>query len=232
MAQFDYTVVRKARRKTASIVVQPNRTVQFIVPAGMRADAIEAMAIAKQRWVAGKLAELEKSDFQRIEHSYLDGERFLFQGRYLTLMLRHGRGNVEKKGDTLVLSVPPGLSGDDRRCYARAQLTSFCKTQARSLLRRKTRSFGQLHGLEAVHVNIKDYKSRWGCCFGDGRIYYNWKIIMAPEYIMDYVVAHELCHLRIANHSYSYWQLVATIIPDWRERRQWLRINGHALDIT
>jgi len=86
-----------------------------------------------------------------------------------------------------------------------------------------------MHALEPLFVATKEYSSRWGCCFGDGRIYYNWKIIMAPMAIIDYVIIHELCHLRMANHSPGFWSLVENILPDWRDRRLWLRRNGHAL---
>ena len=86
-------------------------------------------------------------------------------------------------------------------------------------------------GVTPVYILVKNYKSRWGTCFGDGRIYYNWKLILAPEGIMEYVVAHELCHLKVPNHSKRFWEFLETEIPDWKARRRWLKINGHALSI-
>ena len=83
-----------------------------------------------------------------------------------------------------------------------------------------------------LSVDVKDYKSRWGGCHFDGRIYYNWKIIIAPHSIVDYVVVHELCHLVYDDHSMKFWKLLGSVLPDYGKRKEWLKNNPSAPFLT
>jgi predicted metal-dependent hydrolase len=76
---------------------------------------------------------------------------------------------------------------------------------------------------------VKDFQSRWGSCTPRGRVDFNWKIIMAPNRVVDYVVVHELCHLKQHDHSPQFWKLVESIMPDYLESKEWLRVNGASL---
>ena len=231
MSLPQYTTIRKQGRKNVSIIVRPDSSVRIIVPHTMEDEAVRHIARTRESWINKKLDEFRNSDFQHTEHHYQEGEQFLFMGRQLTLVISFGRGNIDFGQNTLKARVPPGLKGKDQSLYIRQKLHDHCKVQALNYLREKTCEMSGRHKLSPVYVSVKDYKSRWGSCFSDGRIYYNWKLILAPENIIEYVIAHELCHLKVPNHSKQFWHLVETIIPDWRLRRKWLRINGHALYI-
>lgn len=231
MTPPQYKTIRRRGRKSISIIVRPDRTVQILVPYAMAEKAIEHIVVAKQNWINKKLDELKHSDFQRTDHLYREGEHFLFMGRYLNLVITAGRGSVCISNDDLQVTVPPGLQDEDRTLYIREKLLDYYHAEALKIFREKTTKIGEMFGLIPVYVAVKDYKSRWGTCFSDGRIYYNWKLILAPESIIEYVIAHELCHLKVPNHSKRFWQLVETVIADWKLRRKWLRINGHALCI-
>ena len=80
-------------------------------------------------------------------------------------------------------------------------------------------------------VGIKNYKSRWGSCTAEGDITFNWKVIMAPNRIVDYVVVHELCHLIHHDHSPKFWREVERFMPDYLECKEWLKHNGSFLDL-
>ncbi len=80
-------------------------------------------------------------------------------------------------------------------------------------------------------VKLKDQKMRWGTCTPDGSIYLNWRIIMSPIPIVDYLLVHELAHLRYPDHSKNYWKFVQSIIPNYEQRKEWLRINGPLLSL-
>lgn len=231
MSEIIYTVLRKARRKKASIIVQPNKTIQVVAPPYLADEDIHKIVEKKKNWILRKLEELDRCEIELIDHAYQDGEVFLFMGNPLSLTLKQGRGQVLKNGNTLSVATPPGLIDGERRDYTRKVLKNWFMDQAKKILRRKTQDYGKLYGFTTTYVSVKEYKSRWGCCFSDGRIYFNWKIIMAPEHIIDYVVVHELCHFREANHSQKYWQHVEAIMPDWKPRRKWLHLNGHGLRI-
>ena len=86
-------------------------------------------------------------------------------------------------------------------------------------------------GVNPKSVGIKTFKSRWGSCHLSGDILYNWNIVIAPNRIVDYVVVHELCHLKQHDHSDKFWKLVGQVIPDYAECKEWLRVNGRALEV-
>ncbi len=229
MESFTYTITRKARRKTVAIIVHPDKTVEILAPVSLQDAEINAVAERKQQWITARLNELDSCEFQIPRHHFEEGEQFLFRGKPLSLTLVDGRDDVCIKNDRLSVAVPYVLTKEERSNYIQERLHRWFISQARRILQSKTFEYGLLCGYAPVFVAVKEYRSRWGCCFSDGRIYYNWKIIMAPEEIINYVVVHELCHLQEANHSSRYWALVAKHIPDWREKRNWLRRNGHCL---
>lgn len=100
------------------------------------------------------------------------------------------------------------------------------KEQARKVLTEKTDYYKQFLKVEYKRIRIGDQKTRWGSCSSSGTISYNWRLILMPEAILDYVVVHELCHMIEMNHSARFWARVAEILPDYQMRRKWLKENG------
>ena len=90
-------------------------------------------------------------------------------------------------------------------------------------------AFSQLMGKQPAKVAVRNQQHRWGSCSTTGNINLNWKIVMAPLWVVDYVAAHEVCHLQLHNHSAVFWHLLGTVIPDYMAPREWLKDNGHRL---
>lgn len=101
------------------------------------------------------------------------------------------------------------------------------REQARKTLTAKSYEYAKRLGVSFQKIRIGSQRTRWGSCSSKGTISYNWKLILMPEEIMDYVVVHELCHLKEMNHSIMFWQLVASILPDYATRRTWLKQHGN-----
>ena len=102
-------------------------------------------------------------------------------------------------------------------------LEDWYQSHAEVLLKEKIKRFTKAIGVTPKSVSVKNYKSSWGSCSNRGEISFNWRIILAPHRIIDYVVIHELCHLLEHNHSSRYWKLVEQHVPDWRDCRDWLK---------
>lgn len=100
------------------------------------------------------------------------------------------------------------------------------KEKARNILTNRTEYYKKLVGVSYQKIRIGNQKTRWGSCSSRGTISYNWHLILMPEYIMDYVVVHELCHLQEMNHSPNFWKRVEEIFPDYQDCRRWLKENG------
>lgn len=86
-------------------------------------------------------------------------------------------------------------------------------------------------GVELGPVGVRDYRRQWGSCYRDRSVHFNWRIATAPMRIIDYVVVHELCHLRHHDHSKAFWKMLALCLPDYPERKEWLRVNGGLLSL-
>jgi len=110
-------------------------------------------------------------------------------------------------------------------------LEKFYKKQAIDVLKERTDYYSNILKVAPKNIVIKNQKTLWGSCSSKGNINYNYKIVMAPLEILDYIVVHELCHLVYMNHSKDFWDLVESIIPDWKKRRNWLKENGYKLKI-
>ncbi len=108
-------------------------------------------------------------------------------------------------------------------------MVQFFSEQLQTYLEPRLQMFAEQIGVQPTEVTIRNYKSRWGSCYTDGRVQFNWRLAMAPKAVVDYVIQHELCHLIHPNHSADYWALVARHCPDFDTHKQWLKDNGAAL---
>ena len=112
---------------------------------------------------------------------------------------------------------------EKRTLHSQISLRDLVSKTGRTKTEREDRRLSKVIGVSPKSVSIKNYKSRWGSCSSNGELTYNWRIILAPHRIVDYVVVHELCHLLEHNHSPKYWKHVEHYVPNWREHRDWLR---------
>jgi len=130
-----------------------------------------------------------------------------------------------------VLGIDKNLSSASADRFVKEQLFQWYWLHAEKRLKEKTKRYSNLLGVEPASVSVKEFKSRWGSCSVNGDISFNWKIIIAPHHIVDYVVAHELCHMLEHNHSSSFWKHVNGVVPDYEDCRMWLKLNGARLVI-
>lgn len=237
MFDFDYQIIRRPRRKTASISVKPDCSVRVLVPSTLPEQKIVELVERKSQWIQGKIDHFQEIQGNDREKEYISGESFTYLGRnYRLKIVSDGANDGANDGVKLIngrfyVNAPSDMPQDARNQLVVEQLTEWYREHAVVRLRDKTRRYAKQMNLSPVSVGIKDYKSRWGSCHTDGRIYYNWRVIIAPHSIVDYVVVHELCHLVHGDHSKKFWKLLGSIIPDYVERKQWLKVNGSGLRI-
>lgn len=221
---FNYQIIRKPNRKTSTIVIKDNNDIEVRVPARMPTRIIEQFIEQKQQWIKKKLRFNSEQRAPVVVRSFTDGERFDLLGEPLILTLQQGSRSTVIEDGKLLLTLP-----DPEPDKVRRQLIHWYRLQAKSYFTERCKIRSKEVGAEASHVGEKAYKSRWGSCHIDGRIYFNWRLIMAPVWVIDYVIIHELCHLIHHNHSRDYWQLVESVMPDYRHAKNWLKINGNSL---
>jgi predicted metal-dependent hydrolase len=203
---------RGARRMTLRV---SDAGVRLTVPARAPAARVEAFLRASAPWVAEQSARLAPAPAP-----LADGDALAWLDDGLTLRLRPGdRGRAERRGGELV--VPAGRA--DARVEAWYRAEALRETGARA--RQRAASLG----VRVTGVAIRDPRTRWGSCASTGRLSFSWRLMLAPESVLDYVVAHEVCHLLRPDHSPAFWALVAATDPGHAAARDWLRDNGTLL---
>lgn len=231
---FEYQVIRRPRRKTASISVQPDGTIRVLVPASLPEDKVIELMEQKSQWIKEKIAHFEDCKRSYSPKEYVSGEAFAYLGRNYKLKLV--TGDPENNAVRLIngrfnVQVPAGITKKAHQQLVVDQLSRWYQEHASAHLQEKVHRFSQQLGVTPSSAGIKGYKSRLGTCHSDGRVYFNWRIIMAPHAVVDYVVVHELSHLRHHNHSKKFWKCVERALPDYHERKTWLRANGLGLRV-
>lgn len=143
-----------------------------------------------------------------------------YLGRPLLVVTQPGRTRVHRRGDALL--VPAGSA----RVPA---LERFYRRQARIEIAAKLDRACLALGSSYAKLSIRNQRTRWASCSTTGMMSFNWRLLLAPEEVLDYVVWHEVCHLRIMDHSPRFWALVARFCPEHREHARWLRRHGRSL---
>lgn len=230
MIDIEYIVIRRSRRRTASLQVSPDNKVSIIVPDNLTPQKIAEIVERKRGWVISKIQSNEAVQYPARPKEFVSGESFTYLGRNYRLKLVQGKPMpVEFKNGRFYVKVDKRSNSieDD----VRATLTSWYKKHAISKFKQRTALYADRVGVDYRTIGIKDYKSQWGSCTKVGDLHFNWRVIIAPISIVDYVVVHELCHRRHHDHSPAFWKLLGRILPDYRDRKEWLRVNGPELVI-
>ena len=226
--EFPVEVIRTDRKRSASIYLDGER-IKVRVPKSLSDSRVRDLIEKKSPWIKRKLKEAELAAPPKPKE-LVSGETFSYLGRNYRLKVLPGNSSSLKlRGGCLEASIS-GFSKTQEE-EVRSLLVDWYHRHAQERLEEKTHRYAKVLQVEPNCVSVKDYKSRWGSCSTTGDISYNWRIVMAPHRIVDYVVVHELCHLLEHNHSAVYWRHVERIIPDFQECREWLKQNSKRLRI-
>lgn len=223
---MSYTLIRSPKRKkTLSIQVERDGTVLVRVPIHTPQTDIDRFLNEKNQWLQKIVDRQQKHNHDRQSRSFVPGERFPYLGEnYALKMQDDANGALTFTGREFVL-------GRDALRGARILFHLWYQKQARVHLEERVRCFSGLLGLFPRGVAVNHARSRWGSCSSDDRLTFAWRLIMAPAEIIDYVVVHELCHMKIRDHSRDYWRLVEHILPGHKKHRAWLKDHGHLLTL-
>jgi hypothetical protein len=214
---------RSRRARRLQVRVEP-RGILLVLPWSVAEAEGERFLHRHARWAIRRLGELRRAQAQTPPLS--TGARLPFRGGELRLEIRHpdaedGVQSVFREGDVLTVSCrqadfPAAVVGPLRTWFA-----SQAAALADALVARCSDAIGAVPRV----VRIRDLRSRWGSCAASQAVSLNWRLILAPDGVFEYVVAHELCHLRHGGHRPAFWSLVRTSVPDADESRKWLRKN-------
>jgi predicted metal-dependent hydrolase len=221
-----YTLIRsRKRRKTLTLLVRCDGSVVVRAPAWTAKGEVEAFVRRKAEWIERKRGEMiREQDVPR--KSFREGERFPYLGKSYPLSVRGSSGRASLEfGDGFFLMTP---LPEER---ARALFVGWYRRMARRRLGPRIQFFSGVLGLPCPPFRITDAAARWGSCSPSNRLAFSWRLILAPPEAIDYVVVHELAHMREKSHAPAFWDVVASASPDYREQRAWLRRHGATLTL-
>ena len=220
-----YTLRHSPRARWVSGWIRPETGIVVTLPLHANTRQAEAFLIRNQRWVVRQLDRWAKRS-ANLPRPWPYGTNLLYLGEAHAVVVRQARpGSVEHTPDQqLVVCAPSaGIEG------ARRVLQRWLKCQAELVLGERVKALGAQMELRAKRIYVRNLRYRWGSCWPGGSLSFNYRLIMAPPHILDYVVVHELAHLKERNHSKHFWSLVDEHVPSHRDARTWLRTFGPCL---
>jgi len=223
MDEIPVEKIVRSRRRTIALVITPDARLIVRAPLRVPAAMIDEMIREKSGWIRKKMAEIQQRP-PAVVHRYEEGEIFFFLGRSYPLHFTgDGTGTIERTDQLRVC--------DTLRPVVRQRLKAWYREEAWKEIHSRCLWFSMRTGYAPSSIRISDARERWGSCTHKGGLNFSWRLIQAPLEIVDYVIVHELVHIRQHDHSKKFWAKVQEIMPDYERRRKWLRENERLLRI-
>lgn len=226
---FDYEV-RYSNRKTLTISIDESGKVLVRAPYFVKEDCINSLIRNKEAWVLSNLEKMKQLKDEMPSRNYKDLEEFYYLGDVLRLKIIEDAAVllpyavINKAEREIIVSVKNKNTELIKKC-----INDLYKKEAGQIIEKRLSYYRGYINKPYKKVSYRNTKTRWGSCSSKGNLMFDYKIIMAPIEIIDYLVVHELSHLIHLNHSTQFWNLVEGIIPEYRERRMWLKRNSSRL---
>lgn len=213
----------RAKRRTIALIVERDGSLTVRAPKRAAMRDIHAFIAEKADWIL-RSREKMKAVVPSPKKKYTDGEKFLYLGDEYELSIVPPQRPALKFDGGFTLGKTAQKRGE-------AVFIRWYKEQALQVLTERVKHYSALHGFEPKQVKINSAQTRWGSCTSSGTINFTWRLVMAPLEVVDYVVLHELAHLRVKNHSPRFWKLVESLCPDFKRHRKWLKEYGERLSL-
>jgi predicted metal-dependent hydrolase len=204
--------------------VEPNGNITVRAPRNLDLQKIDSIVSLKSGWIYRAISELEELNRTKVHRSLVNGEGYLYLGKNYRLKI--------EKSPQLPLSLTQGYFVLDKSQISRAKehFINFYKEKGKEHITERVEYFRKRIGVEPKTVRIMELRNRWASRSKTG-LNFHWKVMLAPMTVIDYMIVHELAHLKREDHSPQFWEIVESVIPDYDEKKSWLRSNGANLDI-
>lgn len=229
LGKLSYTLKRSARRRTLALQVKSQK-VYVAAPASLPNAEIQAFIKSREAWLVDVLQQQQALPQNKM--SYQNGAKLLLNGQWLNLELEpHNRPSIHHDFATSTLLISGHRKHLDNPVYIRKKLLEYVKNLAHQTIEPLVHRWAEQTGLTPTAINYKFYKNRWGCCYQSGEVRFNPLIIAAPNWVIDCIVIHELCHLEQMNHSRAFWALNDVHCGRCQAAKQWLKDHHYAMQL-
>lgn len=230
---ISYELKYSTKRKNLAIQVDENG-VTVIAPNTSSEEQIQSILKQKAGWILK-----QQADFNEIAHyenlrQFYSGEKLPYLGRQYRLKIRQeaiSNATFTYQQGRFIAYVPKSLPIDEYRHTLYPLYKEWVMSKGKKIAAERIERFQQIFPYRPSKVMIKDQQQRWGSCTANKQILLNWHIFLAPMSAVDYVIAHELAHLKVMDHSNEFWETLAMLYPEYQASKEWLRLNGRKLYI-
>lgn len=215
-------------------VIMGKRGMTVFVPFMIDPDEIDRFLKTKGRQICDRYNKILSVYASAGRRKWDEGEKLMLKGETYEMRIHDASGDKAWAlfdGMHFNLYINSGIIGHEREEKIEDALKKLYTAMAKEIVPERVRYLSVKMGISYNNIRIKDVKTRWGSCSQKGNLSFNWRIVMAPSWIMDYVIVHELCHIIVMNHSKCFWDMVMLYTPRYEEARRWLDENGFMLNI-
>lgn len=218
------------KRKTMSIEVETTGEVTVIAPVGTSSDDIVEKVKSRAGWIVSKQYESKFINDTKIKREAVSGESYMYLGRNYSLDIR-----VDENIDNISVKLFQGkfvvntyIKDED---LIKKAMENWYREKTLAKVKERVSYYSSYFNNEVTTVKVKEQKKRWASCTSKNELLFNWRCVMAPVFVLDYIVVHEMCHMEYKNHSKDFWNRVYAVMPDYEVRKSWLKNNGIKMDI-
>jgi hypothetical protein len=210
-------------RKTIGISVERDKRIIVRAPIKIPEEEIKKFIERKKYWIYTKLNHPQKYQ-NNSKKEFISGASILYLGRHYKL-------NVVKDNLDGIKFTNKFIISKENKDKARAMFKRWYIKKTKEKIIPKVKQYAKNMGVKYSAINIKEFKYRWGSCTSKNNLNFNWRLIKAPLFVIEYVIVHELAHLIEPNHSSRFWNIVKTQVPKFSKAKEWLKNNGHFLEV-
>jgi len=216
--------ITRSKRKSIGLEITQDALLIVRAPLLTSIQTIQKIVAEKKDWIQRKKNKIKNRISESPPKKFVTGEKFWYLGKQYHLIV----GEKFKQPFRLQNEFQLSLRYQKN---AKEVITNWYKRMARKKIGERVRFYYALTGLKYNQIKINSAKTRWGSCTYEGNLNFTWRLVMAPEEVLDYVVVHEMVHLKEKNHAKMFWDKVEKIMPEYREHKKWLKEKGHQLRI-
>lgn len=213
----------RSKRKSIGLQIAPDATLIVRAPYFVTRHELERVIRNKHTWIISKQVMVRSQLAMQRKNEFIHGSEMLYLGNLYRLELTESK-KVFLQGDKIYLRSAEAPE-------VRKNLVNWYKSEALRLISERVADLARTAGIEFKMVKISRARRRWGSCGPSGNLNFNWRLIMAPQFVIDYVIVHELAHIKIRNHSVYFWKEVSSLMPDYKKAERWLKDHHRNLDI-
>ena len=221
--QIDYSI-KYSNRKTLNITVERDRQIIVHAPNNLSEEKIREIVMSRKTWIQEKLMHVQKYPASPSAKEFVSGETLMYLGKSYQLLVVYSEIEGVKLDKQFKISK-------NNQSIANALFKRWYKIQAIEKIKPIAIEYSKNLGVQFNECKISEMKYRWGSCTPKNNINFNWRIIKAPMFVLRYIVVHELVHLMENNHTPTFWNILSIQVPDYQKAKDWLKINGHLLEV-